>query len=126
MRVQPSLTYLLTRKSTWFNRFSNCLPGSSNWTLAVPPGPAARLRPSDGAMTELGATYSAVISGPGMLWIVVLVWRPHQGSGYTPSSLTCVRNDGATRQKRALGDAMPDRFDARKLLMPPAVLSTLP
>ena len=40
------------------------VPGSISWMLLVAVAPAARLRPSAGAMTEFGAAQVAVIIGP--------------------------------------------------------------
>src|SRR5262245_31491215 len=55
-------------------------------------------RPSDGAMTEFGAAQTAEIGGPGMLWNVADVWKPHHGSGTVADALNCVSHGTLTLQ----------------------------
>ena len=49
-------------------KFSHVKPADSNWR-------------SDGMISVFVYTREAVICGPGRLWNVALVCRPHHGSG---------------------------------------------
>ena len=53
-------------------RLSNIVWGEIKSIVAVPSGPAARLRPREGAISELVATYVAVLATPGRFWNVAL------------------------------------------------------
>src|ERR1700724_2552111 len=106
-----TLTVLVTRKSTWSKRSPKSVPGATSCSVAVLLGPAARLRPKDGAIWALGTTSVATTGGPGMLWNVPLTWTFHQGSGYVPLSLRSgSQNGGAMWQKFWLRDGRPDKL----------------
>src|SRR5688572_26440144 len=79
-------------------RFSNRVCWGSTARFAVALGPAARLRPSDGAICAFVYSTSGLFCGelltelavaPPRFCNVPLSWKLH-GSGYTPFSLSCV------------------------------------
>src|ERR1700722_14925071 len=110
MRNRCTLMFLVTRRSSWSKRLAKSVPGATSCNVAVLLGPAARGRPKDGAIWELGTTSVATIGGPAMLWNVPATWR-FQGSGYVPLSLTSgSQNGGSMRQKALSGDGRPDRL----------------
>src|ERR1700688_5242993 len=91
-------------------------------TVAVALGPAARFRPSDDAICELGTASLAVICGPGMLWNAMLAFMA-QGSGYEATSFTCGCIGGASLQPNVLGDETPVMIDTRGGGMPARAIS---
>src|ERR1700681_1026528 len=96
------------RRFVWLIRPVKEVFGGARSTRTVPFAPAARLRPSDGAIRALVARKLGLFATPGRLWIVALVCRPHQGNGYTAKNLTYVWNGGLTSQKAGrLGDEIP-------------------
>src|SRR5438876_12265556 len=89
MRMPEILKVLVNRRSICWIRASYCVAGAINGTVTVPFGPAARLRPSNGAIWALVNTYWAYQSMPGRFWYVraTLNWY---GRGTTPDNLPCV------------------------------------
>src|SRR5262245_60974965 len=88
--LDPNLKRFETRKSSCVRRSTNIVCGATRGTAAVPVtvaahapvalGHAARLRPSDGAISALVAEYAAVICGPERFWSTPLTWKSY-GSG---------------------------------------------
>src|SRR5260370_1178454 len=96
-----------------------------SWTLAVALAPAARFRPSDGAMAEFGTLKLATCCFPGMLWNATLTLAC-QGSGPAKVSFVCAWNGGAILQYRVLGPATPVIVLTRGVPTPPNWMSTGP
>src|ERR1700682_2786548 len=83
--------------------------------------PAARLRPSAGAMNAFGAAHVAVIVGPELIWYVPLVTTPHRHV-CDAESFTSGRYGDTVRQNRASGLSIAVSqvsSRCRCMLMPP-------
>src|SRR5712692_7422038 len=108
------------RRFVWLIRAVKYVLGGARSTRTVPLVPAARVRPSDGALRALVATKLGLFATPGRLWTVALVCRPHHGNGYTAKNLTYVCNGGLMSQNAGrLGDEIPAALPANPLTVPP-------
>src|SRR5437879_6754207 len=115
------------RRFVWLIGAVKFVLGGARSTRTVPFTPAARLSPSDVAISALVATKLGLFATPGRLWIVALVCRPHQGSGYTAKNLTYVWSGGLMSQNAGrLGDEIPAALPAKPLTVPPIPLAISP